>query len=411
MKRRDFIKAGSAVAGLSFLGMGNMLAAEEEVWSRFTKKSVVWVWLGGGPTQFETFHAPTANVPAEYRPVTGMLYDSKTDIALGGLWENLYKHTDKLNVVNSFTHKDSSHRQGTHWVMTGQYNPDRPNTAMAKYPSHGSIVSAVFGENHADNGMPTYVKQGTISGEEPAWLGGAYKAFDPSNKENLSRKVELERFNSRNSLVEEMSKTNIFSSGAESFERYRQQAQDVVLGVAGQAFDVSKEPNFLKEDYGDSDIGKQLMQARRLVEYGTRFVTIHYGGWDMHSNIKKSLEGRVPAIDKALAAFIDDINQRGLNDEVLLVVTGEFGRTKLNANNGRDHWPSISSLLLSGGNYQAGRVIGKADKSYSPTENPVTPIDLAALLFDHYGIDRNIQRTDTGGRPRYLLEGEGKVFL
>jgi uncharacterized protein (DUF1501 family) len=131
----------------------------------------------------------------------------------------------------------------------------------------------------------------------------------------------------------------------------------------------------------------------------------------MHSNIKKSLEGRVPAIDKALAAFIDDINQRGLNDEVLLVVTGEFGRTKLNANNGRDHWPSISSLLLSGGNYQAGRVIGKADKSYSPTENPVTPIDLAALLFDHYGIDRNIQRTDTGGRPRYLLEGEGKVFL
>ena len=218
MKRRDFIKAGSAVAGLSFLGMGNMLTAEEEVWSRFTKKSVVWVWLGGGPTQFETFHAPTANVPAEYRPVTGMLYDSKTDIALGGLWENLYKHTDKLNVVNSFTHKDSSHRQGTHWVMTGQYNPDRPNTAMAKYPSHGSIVSAVFGENHADNGMPTYVKQGTISGEEPAWLGGAYKAFDPSNKENLSRKVELERFNSRNSLVEEMSKTNIFSSGAESFE-------------------------------------------------------------------------------------------------------------------------------------------------------------------------------------------------
>ena len=131
----------------------------------------------------------------------------------------------------------------------------------------------------------------------------------------------------------------------------------------------------------------------------------------MHSNIKKSLESRVPAADLAISAFIEDIYQRGLNEKVLLVVTGEFGRTKLNNNGGRDHWPSISPLLLSGGNYQTGRVIGKADKSYSPTESPVTPIDLAALLFDHYGIDKGTQRIDNGGRPRYLLEGEGKVFL
>lgn len=411
MKRRDFIKAGSALAGLSYLGLGGIANAEEERWSRFTEKSVVWVWLGGGPTQFETFHAPTANVPVEYRPVTGLLHDPKTGIALGGLWENLFKHTDKLNVVNSFTHKDSSHRQGTHYVMTGQYNPERANTSMAKYPSYGSIASAVFGENHPDNGVPTYVKQGTISGEEPAWLGGAYKAFNPSNKDNLTPRVELNRFSGREDLLIGLDGVNIESPGAKSFDKYKEQAYDVILGSAKRAFDTESEPEPLKEKYGDTDIGKQLLQARRLVEYGTRFVTIHYGGWDMHGNIKQSLEGRVPPIDKALAAFLSDIHERGLNEDTLLVVTGEFGRTKLNANNGRDHWPSISTLLLAGGSFEAGRVIGKADKSYSPTENPVTPIDLAGAIFDHYGISKEVQRIDTSGRPRYLLEGEAKVFL
>lgn len=405
--RRDFIKFGGVGAGVSSLGI-NPLFAEQET---NPEKSVVWIWLSGGASQFETFHAPTADTPEEYRPVSGLLHDSKSGIALGGLWKNLYTHTDKLNVINSFTHKDSSHRQGTHWVMTGQYNADRPNTSMSKYPSYGSIVSSVFGENNPHNGLPTYVKTGTISGEEPAWLGGAYKAFDPSNKDNLSPKVQEERFNTRGTLIQGLSQANISSPGAKSVDRYREQAYDVILGSAKKAFDSDAESQKTKDRYGDSDIGKNLLLARRLVEYGTRFVTINYGGWDMHSNIKKALESRVPPADLAISAFIEDIYQRGLNEKVLLVVTGEFGRTKLNANGGRDHWPSISPLLLSGGNYQAGRTIGKADKSYSPTENPVTPIDLAALMFDHYGIDKELQRVDNGGRPRYLLEGEGKVFL
>ena len=407
MKRRDFLKAGSVSAGLSYLGYTKQVSAEAD--SKPTEQSVVWVWLGGGPTQFETFHAPTDSVPDEYRPVTGLLHDTKTGIALGGLWENLFSNADKLNVVNSFTHKDSSHRQGTHWVMTGQYNADRPNTAMAKHPSYGSVASVIFGSNHPSNGVPTYVKQGTISGEEPAWLGGAYQAFDPSNKDNLTSRVQEDRFINRGRLIEGLSKREVL--GATPIDRYREQAYDVILGSAKKAFDVDSEPEYIKEMYGSSAVGQQLLQARRLVEYGTRFVTINYGGWDMHSNIKKSLEGKVPDIDKALSAFVSDIHNRGINEKVLLVVTGEFGRTKLNANGGRDHWPSISPLLLSGGGYQAGRAIGKADKSYSPTESPVTPTDLAALVFDHYGIDKQTQRIDNSGRPRYLLEGEGKVFL
>ena len=183
MKRRDFLKAGSVVAGLNYLGMGSLQASQE---SKVSEKSVVWVWLGGGPTQFETFHAPKeSSVPDEYRSQGGALRDKDTGMAFGSNWENLIKQAGRLNVVDSFTHGDSSHRQATHWVMTGQRNNERSQTSNAMYPSHGSIVSSVYGPNHPNNGVPCYVKQGKIEGEDPAWLGGAYKAFDPSNKDNL----------------------------------------------------------------------------------------------------------------------------------------------------------------------------------------------------------------------------------
>ena len=408
LHRRDFLKVGSVSAGLSSIGLPDISLADD---GKNSEKSVVWVWLGGGPTQFETFHAPTESVPDEYRSTSGVLYDSKTGIALGGLWENLFKHTSKLNVINSFTHGDSSHRQGTHWVMTGHYNSERANTSSPKYPSHGSIVSAYYGSNHPDNGVPAYVKQGTISGEDPSWLGGAYKAFDPSNKDNLSPKVEIPRFNRREELLKSLNKSIIASRGADSFGKYNQQAYDVTLGSAKEAFNVDVEPQNVKDMYGETTIGKQLLLARRLAEYGTRFITIHYGGWDMHGNIQKSLEGRVPPLDKALSAFLEDIWQRGMNENVLLVVTGEFGRTKLNKNSGRDHWPSISTLMMAGGNYESGRAIGKSDRSYTPIENPIKPIDVAATLFNHFMIPNDVQRTDMGGRPRFLLEGEAKIIL
>ena len=411
MLRRNFIQVGSAAAGLASIFGAKSLIANQDGFDAYEDKSVVWLWLGGGPTQFETFHAPTYSVPDEYRPVSGLLHDSKTEIAHGGLLENLFKHTDKLNVVNSFTHRDSSHRQGTHYMMTGHYNPERANTSVAKYPSFGSIISACYGTNHPQNGMPSYVKQAKIEGDEGAWLGGAYKPFDPSNKDNLTPRTELERFANRRNLLVDLDKNLISGKSANSLDFYKSQAYDVMLGSAKDAFDVDKESEKVKEMYGQDSVGKQLLLARRLVEYGTRFVTLHYGGWDMHSNIKKSLEGRVPPVDKAIAAFLQDVWDKGLNEKVILIVTGEFGRTKLNANGGRDHWPAITPMLMAGGAYPSGRVIGQSDKAYEPTNNPVGPIDLQATLFDHFGIDHAVQRVDNSGRPRYLLEGEGKVFL
>jgi hypothetical protein len=412
--RRDFLRIGSIGAGMTAVGLSDeALSANTQ---SYGDKSVVWVWLGGGPTQFETFHAPKDDVPSEWQPTNGRIYDSKTNISLGADWEELSKHTSKLNVVNSFSHKDSSHRQGTHFMMTGHYNPERTTTSAAKYPSFGSLVSSVYGTNHPQNGVPSYVKQGKIEGDEGAWLGGAFKPFDPSNKDNLVPRIEIDRFNNRKELLGALGSASqrIPGKSATSVGFYKGQAYDVILGSAKEAFATDKEPEATKSLYGSekaNDIGEQMMLARRLVEHGTKFITLHYGGWDMHSNVSKALKGKVPPIDKAIAGFLQDLWDRGLNEKVLLVVTGEFGRTKINANAGRDHWPSITPMMMAGGKYESGRTIGKADRSYSPTESPVGPLDLQATLFDHFGIDGSIQRTDMGGRPRYLLEGDAKVIL
>jgi hypothetical protein len=412
--RRDFLRIGSIGAGMSAIGLSDIAFAKGEIQASHNDCAVVWIWLGGGPTQFETFHAPNDSVPTEWQPINGAIHDSKTAITLGADWVELAKNTSKLNIVNSFSHKDSSHRQGTHFVMTGHYNPERSTTSSAKYPSFGSMISAVYGANHPSNGVPSYVKQGKIEGDEGAWLGGAYKPFDPSNKDNLTPRIQLDRFSTRKELLRGLDATIVAGKNASSVDFYKGQAYDVILGSAKEAFATNKESEETKSLYGSTkanDIGEQLILARRLVEHGTRFVTLHYGGWDMHSNISNAIKNKVPPIDKAIAGFLQDVWDRGLNEKVLLVVTGEFGRTKINGNAGRDHWPSITPMLMAGGRYQSGRTIGASDRSYSPIENPVGPLDLQATLFDHFGIDKEIQRTDNGGRPRYLLEGEAKVIL
>ena len=408
--RRDFLRIGGIGAGLGYIPFSDTAFAEEE-FILPSDKSVVWVWLSGGPTQFETFHAPTDTVPDTHRPVTGAV-THKNGLAFGGLFKELIKQGEHLTAVNSFSHGDSSHRQATHWMMTGHHNPKRENTADSEYPGHGAIASAVFGSNHPTNGMPAYVKQGKIEGEQPTFLGGAHNPFDPSSKDNLTPRIAIDRFTERKGLLKSLDRADRFiSQEARSFSEIGNTAYNVILGNAKDAFDLDQEPDAMREMYGKGGVGDQMLLARRLAQFGTKFVTVNYGGWDMHGNIKKALEGRVPAIDKALAAFVQDIYDSGMSENILLVVTGEFGRTRLNANSGRDHWPSITPMLLSGGKYNHGRVIGKADKAYVPIGNKIGPIDVAATLFDHFGIPKEIQRTDQGGRPRYLLEGDGKVIL
>ena len=234
--RREFLRVGGIGASLSAVGLSDAAMASQDL--SIQDKSVIWVWLGGGPTHFETFHAPNDTVPTEWQPINGAIHDPKTNITLGSDWQELSKHTSKLNVVNSFSHKDSSHRQGTHFMMTGHYNPERTTTSIAKYPSFGSIISAYYGANNEQNGVPTYVKQGKIEGDEGAWLGGAYKPFDPSNKDNLTPRIEVDRFSTRKALLRGLDGASVSSKGAQAVDFYKGQAYHVILGSAKEAFNL-----------------------------------------------------------------------------------------------------------------------------------------------------------------------------
>ena len=404
VSRRSLLKVGSL--GLSAFGLPAILQAKE--FGAKPNKSVVWLWLGGGATHVETFD-PKPSAPAEFRSVVGAIDTNVPGIQLGGLFERLSKVTDKLAVVRSFAHRNSGHGGGTHWLMTGYDNRQIDNGGLPHRPSIGSIVTRTTGTN-AENGMPRYIRLGGISADGPAFLGPAYAPFDPSGeaKKNLQLKIEMGRLNNRRDLLKRLDnyKREVDRTGLmEGLDKFEKQAFDTILGNSTKAFDLKLEDPKIKESYGPG-LGDQLLLARRLCEAGSGFVTVHYGGWDMHSTIEKSLKGRVPQLDRAVAAFIDDVHQRGLQDDILLVITGEFGRTpRINKNAGRDHWAPLSTLALSGGGMNMGQIIGKSSKNAEiPSTKPVRPQDLMATIFKHFNIDENLQYIDKGGRPVYMIE-------
>ena len=222
--RRDFLRVGGLGVGLSVLPFSDGAFAQESFVAP-NNKSVVWVWLGGGPTQFETFHAPTEVVPDPHKPVAGAV-THKNGLAFGGLFQELIKQGDNL--------------------------------------------TAVFGSNHPLNGMPAYVKQGKIEGEQPTFLGGAHKPFDPSNKDNLTPRIDVSRFSERKALLASLDRVEkVASQQAKSFSKIGDQAFNVILGNAKQAFDLEQEHEAMRDLYGKGGIGDQMLLARRLAQFGT----------------------------------------------------------------------------------------------------------------------------------------------
>jgi hypothetical protein len=410
--RRDFLKIGAL--GTTGLMLPQLLQARAHASASGTptrNTSVVWLWLGGGPTHVETFD-PKMSAPAEFRSTVGAVQTNLPGVQLGGVFPKVARTADKMVFVRSFAHTNSGHGGGTHWVMTGyNFAPADQGQGQNK-PGIGSILARHRGANNSQTGLPTYVRTGGILGDGPSWLGSAYAPFDVAGnaRNNMNLQVTLDRLAERRRLLQTFDNLSrqIDSSGLmRGLDSFEAQAHDLLLSRAREVFDINREDPRTRDMYGNSNLGRQMLLARRLCEAGVGFVTIQYGGWDMHGQIAQSMNRLAPALDHAVAAFVQDVHQRGMQDDILLVVTGEFGRTpRVNGSAGRDHWAPLSTLALSGGGLRMGQVVGESSsRAEHPRSNRISPQDLMATVFHVLGMPQDLHYNDPTGRPMPMLSG------
>jgi hypothetical protein len=415
INRRDFLRVGALGAtGLMLPDLLRLRSAAAEAGQPTRDTSVIWLWLGGGPTHVETFD-PKMSAPAEFRSMIGSVQTSVPGLHLGGLFPQMGRMADKMAFVRSFAHGNSGHAGGTHYVMTGVDHPPADAGQPQIRPSMGSIAARVRGANSA-SGLPTYVRLSGLYGDGPHWLGSAYAPFDTSGqaRNNININQPLDRIGDRRALLRHFDTVNrnIDRSGTMAgLDAFDQQANDLLMGRARDAFDVEREDPRIRDRYtnGTAGLGANLLLARRLCEAGAGFVTLNYAnssqGWDMHSDMLPQLRQACPPMDRAIAVFLHDLEQLGLSEKILLVITGEFGRTpRINGSAGRDHWGPLCTLALAGGGLRMGQAVGDSSaRAEVPRTTPIQPKDLMATIFHVLGVNPQTQYQDQTGRPTYLL--------
>jgi len=283
MYRRNFLKAASAIFSLPAIAHASQDKSGKE------EKSVVFVWLSGGASHIETWD-PKPEAPIEIRSVNGKI-DTKSGFEIGGLWENLASVSEHISPVRSFSHSNPSHRTATHWVNTGYNNPNNSPQSPQLEPSFGSIVSSQFGPN-SKNGVPSYVRGSKITTDKAAWLGSINDPFDPSGEgvQNLFSRTEENRFKERIGIANQLDRLDVNPVWSDM----RSLSSKIILGNVGEIFKLEHEPDSIQEKFGKNSVGRQLLLAKRLVEAGSKFVTVVSPSWDNHSNIAGALKNIVP---------------------------------------------------------------------------------------------------------------------
>ncbi len=409
--RREFLFVG--LVGSLGLTLGNVLKLQAQSPSpKARAQSVINIFLPGGIAAQESFD-PKPLAPVEYR---GPLGTVKTKLS-GICFSEQLKHTadiaDKICVVRSMTHGEADHARGTHNMFTGW----RPSPAV-QYPSLGSIVSHELGPR---NDLPPYVCIPTQPNEfaGTGYLGSAYGPFslgaDPANGGfkvrdlTLPKGVDEKRFAERRQMrdvVEAHFSAMEKADALDGMDSFYQRAYAMISSdKARSAFDLGQEKAGLREEYGRNAPGQRMLLARRLVESGVRFVSMTYGGWDHHDNIKNAVTNQMPSFDQAFATLIRDLDRRGMLDSTLVLVTTEFGRTpKINRTAGRDHYPKVFSIVMAGGGVKGGVVHGSTDPTGSePDEDPLTVPDYAATVYQLLGVDWD-KTLMAGSRPVKILK-------
>jgi hypothetical protein len=420
VSRRTFLKVGSlALGGLTLPGLLRLRAAEKS--SRSPRRSVILIWQAGGPSHLDMYDLKP-NAPGEIRGEFKPINTNVPGIQISEHLPHQARIMDKLAILRSAYHTNAGHGMGSQWMLTGYQPTIEVNDNI--YPSSGSVVARMRGPNKA--GLPAYVNlPRVLSLGKAAYLGASYNPFAPDSDPNspgfqvrnlrLPGRVDASRLGRRRELLQELDKirrdidTRGDLAGLDTF--YRDGLEMVTNTKAQRAFDIQREPDKLRERYGRNDLGQCCLLARRLAEAGVTFVTIQAGGgWDTHGdNFKQLKVNLLPKFDQAVAALVSDLYDRGLQNEVLVMAMGEFGRTpRINPQAGRDHWPGAMSILYAGGGLKMGQAIGTTNTSAEyPTSKPATPGCVLATMYHFLGIDYHYAFYDQAQRPLPILsEGE-----
>lgn len=380
-------------------------------------QSIIHIFMPGGMSAQESFD-PKPFAPIEYRGPLGTVETSIPGVHFSESLRETAKIADKLTIIRSLSHGEAAHERGTHNMFTGY----RPSPAV-NYPSMGSVISLEMGQKTE---LPPYICVPSLPNEYAGsgYLSDRYGPFslgaDPAEGNFAVRDlsapndVDHERFERRRRMLDAVDahfRAAEKSDALGAMDEFYQRAYTLLSSQkAREAFHLAAEPDAVRDDYGRNAAGQRLLLCRRLVEGGVRFVSTTFGSWDHHSNIA-TMRDPMAQFDKAYAALIRDLEQRGLLDSTLVMVTTEFGRTpKINRDGGRDHWPRVFSVALAGGGVHKGLVYGSSDATGSaPDVNPLRVEDLASTVYNQLGINSESEIMAPGDRPLEIVK-DGAVI-
>lgn len=429
LSRRSFVQAGAWGIGGMTLADLMRLKADGPVQSSASDTSVILFWLSGGPGHMETWD-PKPQAPMEYRGPFGAIDTNVSGIQFGELMPEQARIADKIAIVRTVNHGSGDHTKGNHWMLTGYEGPafNAPDNQRQRRPAMGSAVARL--RAGSGTGMLPYVGVPHLRGGTDnlfhfaAYLGGGWNPFvvnsDPNEKNysvrnlKLADNLGLQRITDRRELTRSLDRLR---AGRDSilrdFDEHQQAAFDLLTSsLARDAFDVSRESDSVRDRYGRHTFGQSALVARRLVEHGVSFVTVNCVPWDHHGSPGqyKTEEGArllIPPLDRAIAALVNDLVERGMYEKTLIVAMGEFGRTpRMNANAGRDHWGNTFSVLFGGGGMKMGQAIGHSSaRGEHVVDRPIDPQDIAATIYHHLGINgQAVTFYDHLDRPLPLLD-------
>jgi hypothetical protein len=425
LSRRNFLKIGAL--GMGGLALPQLLQAEANTGRGLKQKSIIMIYLPGGPPHQDTFDikldAPS-EIRGEFRPIS----TNVPGIQICEYLPKLARIMDKLVVLRSVVGAVDEHTDFQ--CLTGRLSRNQP---PGGWPSFGSVVSKLQGPT--DRALPPFVglepkmQHKPYNAATPGFLGVGHQSFrlQGDGKADMSLNgITLDRLGDRKSLLREFDRFRRETDGTgvmDGMDSFTQQAFGLLTSSKLlEALDLEKEDAALRESYGKGDpkthgdaapmLTEQFLMARRLVEAGVRCVTVAFGFWDYHGNNFKNAKNDLPLLDQGVTALVKDIYERGLDKDITVVVWGEFGRTPvINKDAGRDHWPRVSCALLSGGGMKTGQALGATDRlGGEAIERPVHFGEVFATMYHNIGIDAaNTTITDLSGRPQYIVDGHKPI--